>query len=115
MGIHTEFHGSVAQVVVDVPPVNALTVAGWFALAEALESAGKQEGVGAVVLSARGREKWFWSPAAPRASDAVSQRHFAMRALRLSSVRDDRPLRPQNPRDCTLSPRMSAIETRQIG
>ena len=55
MGIHTEFHGSVAQVVVDVPPVNALTVAGWFALAEAVESAGKQEGVGAVVLSARGR------------------------------------------------------------
>jgi enoyl-CoA hydratase len=30
-----------AEVVLDVPPVNALDVAGWFALAEALLAAGR--------------------------------------------------------------------------
>jgi enoyl-CoA hydratase len=47
--------GGVAEVVVDNPPVNALPVAGWFALADALRAAGADEGVRAVVLRAEGR------------------------------------------------------------
>ena len=42
MGI-TETHDEqgIAEIVVDVPPVNALTVAGWFELAEKITAAGK--------------------------------------------------------------------------
>jgi enoyl-CoA hydratase len=47
--------GGVAEVVVDNPPVNALPVAGWFALADALRAAGADEAVRAVVLRAEGR------------------------------------------------------------
>jgi enoyl-CoA hydratase len=45
----------VARVVVDHPPVNALPVAGWFALADALAAAGADERVRVVILSAEGR------------------------------------------------------------
>ncbi len=47
-------HG-VAEVVVDYPPVNALPVAGWYALAETVTAAGADEKVRAVVLRAEGR------------------------------------------------------------
>jgi enoyl-CoA hydratase len=54
--VTTTVHGGgVAEVVVDNPPVNALPVAGWFALADALRAAGADEGVRAVVLRAEGR------------------------------------------------------------
>jgi enoyl-CoA hydratase len=45
----------IAEVVIDAPPVNALDVAGWFALAEALLSAGRDPEVRVVVLRAEGR------------------------------------------------------------
>jgi enoyl-CoA hydratase len=45
----------VAEVVVDAPPVNALTVAGWFELAEAITAAGSDADVRAVILAAEGR------------------------------------------------------------
>jgi enoyl-CoA hydratase len=45
----------IAEVVVDYPPVNALPVAGWFALADALRSAGSDPAVRVVVLCAEGR------------------------------------------------------------
>ncbi|SMC95884.1 enoyl-CoA hydratase family protein [Lentzea albidocapillata] len=45
----------VAEIVVDNPPVNALPVAGWFALAEALVAAGANPAVRVVVLRAQGR------------------------------------------------------------
>lgn len=45
----------VAEVVIDHPPVNALDVAGWFALAEAVEAAGRVPEQRAVVLRAEGR------------------------------------------------------------
>jgi enoyl-CoA hydratase len=45
----------IAEVVVDVPPVNALTVAGWFELAEAMAIAGNDPDVHAVVLAAEGK------------------------------------------------------------
>jgi enoyl-CoA hydratase len=45
----------VAEVVVDVPPVNALTVRGWFELADALRSAGSDPQIRVVVLRAEGR------------------------------------------------------------
>jgi enoyl-CoA hydratase len=55
MGIsHTTTDG-VAEVVMDNPPVNALTVAGWFELADLLRSLGDDASVRAVVLRAEGR------------------------------------------------------------
>ena len=45
----------VAEVVIDHPPVNALDVAGWFALADALLAAGRVPDNRVVVLRAEGR------------------------------------------------------------
>jgi enoyl-CoA hydratase len=45
----------VAEVVMDHPPVNALTVAEWFDLAEAVTSAGKDPATRTVILRAEGR------------------------------------------------------------
>jgi enoyl-CoA hydratase len=45
----------VVEIVVDSPPVNALTVQDWFDLAEALRSRGHDEGTHAIVLRAEGR------------------------------------------------------------
>lgn len=47
-------HG-IAEVVVDRPPVNALTVAGWFELARAVRSLGEDPEVRVVVLRAEGK------------------------------------------------------------
>jgi enoyl-CoA hydratase len=44
-----------AEVVIDVPPVNALDVASWFALADAVTAAGSDPAVRVVVLRAEGR------------------------------------------------------------
>ncbi|HVA61094.1 MAG TPA: enoyl-CoA hydratase family protein [Mycobacteriales bacterium] len=45
----------IAEVVVDAPPVNALTIAGWFELAETLRRAGEDPTVRVVILAAEGR------------------------------------------------------------
>ncbi len=45
----------IAEVVMDNPPVNALTVAGWFDLADTLVTLGRDESVRVVVLRAEGR------------------------------------------------------------
>jgi enoyl-CoA hydratase len=45
----------IAEVVVDVPPVNALKVADWFALAEQLTMLGSNRDVHVVILRAEGR------------------------------------------------------------
>src|SRR6476469_6372021 len=45
----------IAEVVMDNPPVNALTVAGWFDLARILREAGEDPAVRVVVLRAEGR------------------------------------------------------------
>ncbi|MER5939715.1 enoyl-CoA hydratase family protein [Streptomyces sp. NPDC001928] len=45
----------IAVVTVDFPPVNALPVAGWFALADAVRAAGRDPEVRCVVLAAEGR------------------------------------------------------------
>ncbi|MFI1196212.1 enoyl-CoA hydratase family protein [Micromonospora sp. NPDC020750] len=45
----------VAEVVMEYPPVNALPVAGWFGLAEALTKLGADTAVRAVVMRAEGR------------------------------------------------------------
>src|SRR5688572_26949211 len=45
----------VAEVVMDNPPVNALTVAGWFELADLVTSLGRDPDVRVVVLRAEGR------------------------------------------------------------
>jgi enoyl-CoA hydratase len=45
----------IAEVVVDVPPVNALTVAGWFELADTISAAGKDPGTRVVVLRSEGK------------------------------------------------------------
>ncbi|MFF3905343.1 enoyl-CoA hydratase family protein [Streptomyces sp. NPDC001848] len=56
MGVSTSCpEKGVAVVTVDFPPVNALPVAGWFALADAVRSAGRDREVRCVVLAAQGR------------------------------------------------------------
>ena len=45
----------IAEVVVDAPPVNALTVAGWFELARTLHELGENRAVRVVVLRSEGR------------------------------------------------------------
>ena len=45
----------IAEVVMDNPPVNALTVAGWFDLARIVRGLGEDPGVRVVVLRAEGR------------------------------------------------------------
>jgi enoyl-CoA hydratase len=56
MPITTERHDSgVAEVVMENPPVNALTVAGWFELASTVRRLGEDTAVRVVVLRAEGR------------------------------------------------------------
>jgi enoyl-CoA hydratase len=56
MGTSTIIHDDgVAEIVMDNPPVNALTVAGWFQLADLLVEAGRDASVRVVVLRAEGR------------------------------------------------------------
>jgi enoyl-CoA hydratase len=56
MGISTTLHDpGVAEIVTDVPPVNALTAQGWHDLADALLTAGRDPAVHVVVLRAEGR------------------------------------------------------------
>ena len=52
---HTIDEQGIAEVVMDNPPVNALTVAGWFDLADRLRSLGRDPQVRVVVLRAEGR------------------------------------------------------------
>ncbi|MFJ9944104.1 enoyl-CoA hydratase family protein [Streptomyces erythrochromogenes] len=56
MGVSTsDPDKGVALVTVDFPPVNALPVQGWYDLADALRTAGRDPGVRCVVLAAEGR------------------------------------------------------------
>ncbi|MGW0471942.1 enoyl-CoA hydratase family protein [Streptomyces coeruleorubidus] len=56
MGVSTScVEKGVAVVTVGFPPVNALPVAGWFALADAVRAAGRDPQVRCVVLTAEGR------------------------------------------------------------
>lgn len=55
MGTELRASGGVAEVVIDFPPVNALPVAGWFELADAVAAAAADPGVRAVILAAQGR------------------------------------------------------------
>jgi len=55
-GLRIERHADgVVEVVMENPPVNALTVAGWFELAEAVRALGADPDVRCVVLRAEGR------------------------------------------------------------
>ena len=47
--------GGIAEVVMDNPPVNALTVAGWFELADTIRALGQDPAVRVVILRAEGR------------------------------------------------------------
>ena len=51
----TALDDGIVEVVVDHPPVNALPVAGWFSLAEAITDAGRDPATRVVVLRAEGR------------------------------------------------------------
>jgi enoyl-CoA hydratase len=53
--ITSEMREHVAIVTIDNPPVNALPVAGWFGLADALHAAGRNTEVRAVILRAEGK------------------------------------------------------------
>ncbi len=53
--IHEGDDAGIAEVVVDAPPVNALTVQGWYDLASEISSAGANPAVNVVVLRAEGK------------------------------------------------------------
>src|SRR3984957_15142473 len=55
MGISHTVADGIAEVVMDNPPVNALTVAGWFELADIVTDLGRDPGVRTVILRAEGR------------------------------------------------------------
>jgi enoyl-CoA hydratase len=56
MGTTHQIHDDgIAEIVMDNPPVNALTVAGWFELADLLNALGRDPQVRVVVLRAEGR------------------------------------------------------------
>ena len=55
MGITTTIENGIAEIVMDNPPVNALTVQGWFDVADALTAAGRNPEVRVVVLRAEGK------------------------------------------------------------
>jgi enoyl-CoA hydratase len=52
---HTVDDAGIAEVVMDNPPVNALTVAGWFELASTITALGQDPNIRVVVLRAEGR------------------------------------------------------------
>jgi enoyl-CoA hydratase len=53
--IRSETRAHVATVTIDNPPVNALPVAGWFRLADAMREAGRDPDVRVVILQATGK------------------------------------------------------------
>jgi enoyl-CoA hydratase len=55
MGISHSISAGVAEVVMDNPPVNALTVAGWFELADTVRRLGADRAVRVLILAAEGR------------------------------------------------------------
>ncbi len=55
MGFTVTTNDAVAEIVMEHPPVNALTVAGWFELADLVTRAGRDPHIGAVVLRAEGK------------------------------------------------------------
>src|SRR5437899_758831 len=55
MAITRHVAEGIAEIVMDNPPVNALTVAGWYELADVVTTAGKDPEVKVVVLRAEGR------------------------------------------------------------
>ena len=55
MAITSSVSEGIAEVVVDVPPVNALTVDGWFELARLVREAGDNPEVRVVILAAEGK------------------------------------------------------------
>src|ERR1700716_1282748 len=55
MGISQSISGGIAEVVMDNPPVNALTVSGWFELADVIGRRGADPAVRVVILRAEGK------------------------------------------------------------
>src|SRR5579859_4392098 len=55
MGITHSVADGIAEIVMDTPPVNALTVAGWFELAAVIRRLGEDPAVRVVILAAEGR------------------------------------------------------------
>ena len=55
MGILCEINDGIAEVVMDNPPVNALTVQGWLDLANAVNAAGDNPATRVVILAAEGK------------------------------------------------------------
>ena len=55
MAIDVEINDQVAEVVINAPPVNALTNAGWREFADKMEAVGREDNVNCVVIRAEGR------------------------------------------------------------
>jgi enoyl-CoA hydratase len=55
VGLSHSISEGIAELLMDYPPVNALTVAGWFELAETIRRLGADPEVGVLILAAEGR------------------------------------------------------------
>ncbi|MEO7332006.1 MAG: enoyl-CoA hydratase family protein [Minicystis sp.] len=55
MGLNHQVTGGIAEIVMENPPVNALTVQGWYDLAALLRRLGEDSAVRVVILAAEGR------------------------------------------------------------
>jgi len=55
LSFRTEIEGGIAEVVIDNPPVNALTTQGWLDFGRQLEELGRNDAVRVVVIRAEGR------------------------------------------------------------
>ncbi|MHB8669259.1 MAG: enoyl-CoA hydratase family protein [Acidimicrobiales bacterium] len=55
VGTTCDINGGIAEVVMDHPPVNALSVAAWFELADLVRNVGEQPGTRVLVLRSEGR------------------------------------------------------------
>src|SRR2546425_9583155 len=55
MGISRDVTGGIAEVVIDVPPVNALSGKGWFELADMVRGLGDDPAVRAVIIRSEGK------------------------------------------------------------
>ncbi len=83
MGTSSIIHDDgVAEIVMDNPPVNALTVAGWFGLADLLVELGRNPRVRVVVLRAEGRG--FNAGGSPTAAAADASPRFSEAIIRLN-------------------------------
>ena len=82
MAIRTEESDGVAEVIIDNPPVNALSSAGWFELADTVKREGSRSDVHCLVIRAEGRGFQAGVDIKELAADGTPDRRRQPRLLR---------------------------------